>query len=373
VSLSARALSDLIGGAYDAAAHPQLWDQFLAQFAGALGARVTFFHQHHFARRTSEVLSIHGMPDVFRREYHEYYSRLNIWRDRGRHLFCEGRVVLDQQICPRSTFERSEFYNDYLLRLGSVHSLTGVIARAGDESVHVTALHDPAQGPWHETDRASIAVLLPHLKRARDIQGRLHLLEAAQTSNGHGAIAFLTGDGHCILANACAEGIFRNGDGLTVRNSVVRALDPCADARLRSVMRDATSAPHPIECSGAVLVPRPSGRRPYQVVIEPLRQSLPLFAGMQKPAILLSIDDPDARQPVGEAMLIDLYRLTPREAALAAAVGAGVSLDDAADRLGMRYETARTHLRRIFDKTSTRRQSELVVLLSGLPRGTARE
>ncbi len=373
MSLSEHALTDLIGAVYDAAAHPQLWDCFLAQFAGALGARVAFFHQHHFGRRTSEVLTIHGMPDILRHEYHQYYSRLNIWRDRGRHLFCEGGVILDQQICPRSTFERSEFYNDYLLRLDAVHSVTGVITRPGDESVHLTALHDPAQGPWHESDRAAIAVLLPHLKRARDIQGRLHLLEAAQTSNGHGGIAFLTGDGHCILANACADGIFRGGDGLTVRNDVVHALDPRADARLRSLMRDGTSAPHPIECSGAVLVPRPSGRRPYQVAIAPLRHSLPLFAGMRKPAILLSIDDPDARQPVGAAILIQLYGLTPREAALAAELGDGVTLEDAADRLGMRYQTGRTHLRRIFDKTSTRRQSELIVLLSGLPRGTAHQ
>src|SRR4051794_25542951 len=160
VSLSEHALTDLIGAVYDAAAHPQLWDCFLAQFAGALGARVAFFHQHHFGRRTSEVLIIHAMPDILRHEYHQYYSRLNIWRDRGRHLFCEGRVILDQQICPRSTFERSEFYNDYLLRLDAVHSVTDVITRPGDESVHLTALHDPAQGPWHESDRAAIAVLL---------------------------------------------------------------------------------------------------------------------------------------------------------------------------------------------------------------------
>jgi DNA-binding CsgD family transcriptional regulator len=35
-----------------------------------------------------------------------------------------------------------------------------------------------------------------------------------------------------------------------------------------------------------------------------------------------------------------------------------------AQELGMRYETARTHLRRIFEKTGTSRQTELVSLLA---------
>jgi len=36
-------------------------------------------------------------------------------------------------------------------------------------------------------------------------------------------------------------------------------------------------------------------------------------------------------------------------------------------QLGMTYESARSHLRRVFDKTYTARQSELIMQLARLP------
>jgi DNA-binding CsgD family transcriptional regulator len=66
------------------------------------------------------------------------------------------------------------------------------------------------------------------------------------------------------------------------------------------------------------------------------------------------------------------YGLTTREAMLAQALGEGDTVAQAAERLQIRYETARTHLRRILSKTRTSRQTELVLLLERLARGVAR-
>ena len=64
---------------------------------------------------------------------------------------------------------------------------------------------------------------------------------------------------------------------------------------------------------------------------------------------------------------IDLLRchfgLTPAEARLALQLVAGETLRSAGVKLGISYETARTHLKNIFSKTGTRRQAELVVVL----------
>ena len=69
---------------------------------------------------------------------------------------------------------------------------------------------------------------------------------------------------------------------------------------------------------------------------------------------------------------IDLLRchfgLTPAEAKLALHLVAGETLRSAAVKLSITYETARTHLKNIFDKTGTCRQAELVVvILTALP------
>ncbi|MBC7051945.1 helix-turn-helix transcriptional regulator, partial [Salmonella enterica subsp. enterica serovar Enteritidis] len=67
--------------------------------------------------------------------------------------------------------------------------------------------------------------------------------------------------------------------------------------------------------------------------------------------------------PAGFAEAIaQFFELTPQEARVAAAIAAGQSLKQAAGLIGIRVSTARTHLRRIFGKTGTSQQSQLVAL-----------
>lgn len=58
-----------------------------------------------------------------------------------------------------------------------------------------------------------------------------------------------------------------------------------------------------------------------------------------------------------------LFDLTDTEAKFASALASGSSLTEAAETQGVRISTARTHLARIFQKTNTRQQSQLVSLL----------
>jgi DNA-binding CsgD family transcriptional regulator len=57
------------------------------------------------------------------------------------------------------------------------------------------------------------------------------------------------------------------------------------------------------------------------------------------------------------------FGLTPSEARLALHLVAGETLRSAEATLSMTYETARTHLKSIFQKTGTCRQAELVVVI----------
>ncbi|RUY60441.1 helix-turn-helix transcriptional regulator, partial [Mesorhizobium sp. M7A.F.Ca.CA.001.09.2.1] len=59
----------------------------------------------------------------------------------------------------------------------------------------------------------------------------------------------------------------------------------------------------------------------------------------------------------------ELFDLTPAEARLATALASGRSLKEAADTSNITVKTGRTYLERIFSKTRTRQQSELVALL----------
>jgi DNA-binding CsgD family transcriptional regulator len=63
------------------------------------------------------------------------------------------------------------------------------------------------------------------------------------------------------------------------------------------------------------------------------------------------------------AFLNDRFDLTPAEAHLVACLMTGKSLRSCAKALGIKYETARTCLKSVFQKTKTRRQAELVMVV----------
>jgi DNA-binding CsgD family transcriptional regulator len=86
----------------------------------------------------------------------------------------------------------------------------------------------------------------------------------------------------------------------------------------------------------------------------------------------LFIQDSERRVMSTEEGLRNLYALTPAEARLAAILTEGVSLRTSAERLGITFQTARDHLKRILSKTQTSRQSELMRLILQGPTSFAR-
>jgi DNA-binding CsgD family transcriptional regulator len=57
------------------------------------------------------------------------------------------------------------------------------------------------------------------------------------------------------------------------------------------------------------------------------------------------------------------FDLTPAEARLVVRLIEGESLRPCAKALGIKYETVRTYLKSVFQKTKTRRQAELVLVV----------
>ncbi len=88
-------------------------------------------------------------------------------------------------------------------------------------------------------------------------------------------------------------------------------------------------------------------------------------------AVLLRFTDPASVRPPDASVLQSQFGLTPAEAALAVDVLAGHDLAASAARRGITPNTAKVHLRHIFEKTGTRRQAELMRLLLLCPQPIA--
>ena len=367
-------VSRLVGLIYDAAENPALWSSFLERYGKVLGADLTFIQLHRLEERSSTLTHAWGLNGSVQASYHEHYSRLNLWRNLGWSKFGQGQVVIDEELCSRATLLKSEFYNDFLLPIDGVYSLAAVIARESNKALMLTALRHHGNQQWERADCQPAEMLLPHLARAIAIQERLQLLDAGERVLDalDVGILFLTGAGEVIRGNRPAEQVLESGDGLTVRHGILHATNASADAQLRQAIRTARSAGPSLTCEATVTVPRCSVKRSYQVITAPLHNRPSIFAGMRSPSVVALIIDPDGQRPAASELLIRLYGLTPREAALTSALSSGRTIEQAADDLRMTYETARSHLRHIFEKTDTSRQAELVMLIARLPKAQAK-
>jgi DNA-binding CsgD family transcriptional regulator len=78
---------------------------------------------------------------------------------------------------------------------------------------------------------------------------------------------------------------------------------------------------------------------------------------------LVFVSDPEGADAPSSEILQHAYGLTPAEANVAALLATGKDIHEIAETTCVRQNTVRIQLKRIFDKTGTRRQAELVKLI----------
>ncbi len=168
-------------------------------------------------------------------------------------------------------------------------------------------------------------------------------------------------EGRPHLANRAALAILKKKDGLSLSRTGLIA-DRAADTRLLlKLLQDAITAPERGEPKGSPLtLPRKAAHTALIVRVVP-GPGLDSWVGTENRAALVTMYDQDLGLEVDESVLTKLYGLTRGEAALASHLLQGKSIEEAAARLFISTHTARTHLKRIFMKTDTHRQTELVV------------
>ncbi|MCA9511431.1 MAG: helix-turn-helix transcriptional regulator [Myxococcales bacterium] len=211
-------------------------------------------------------------------------------------------------------------------------------------------------------------ILAPHLVNARRLWQQL---EAARAREARWLaaldalatpIAIVDERARVAFANRGAHALFGQGDGLDVRDGELW----CADGRTRRALGAAiagavaTSRGESLGAGGSFRVARPSGAPAFELFVSPLAAATAGRALASRAGAAVVIHDPSRGPIEPSAHLAALYGLTPAEARLAAALATGHSLDESADALSITKETARTRLRRVFEKTGARRQGELI-------------
>jgi len=219
-----------------------------------------------------------------------------------------------------------------------------------------------------DEDRRVLAALAPHFQRAAELSARIAQLTMERDSIAEAVgrlrqgVILADGDGRVLFANPRAEEILADGDTLRRSQGKLACLSSRLSAQLRLLIGEAARPAGKNQgVGGGMLVERDDGRKPLHILVMPVRRS---FGALPKqPAAMLFLSDKERMERPPRDYLRQIYGLTEAEAAVCNEILQGYGLQAAADNLGVSPSTARTHLQRIFRKTGTSRQAELVNLL----------
>ena len=181
------------------------------------------------------------------------------------------------------------------------------------------------------------------------------------------AILLLEGSGQVGFLNDRARALLTRSDGIRRSGSAIVACDIETSIRLQTLvqrvldMNDDTIAPL---APNLLLLPR-QGKTALIATVARIMLEDAEPAGIAAVCII----DPDRRSSAMAEELLRAYGLTQSESHLALQIVAGLSLNDAAARMNVSTQTARTYLKQAFWKTGTHRQADLVrCVLNGLMR-----
>ena len=368
-------LSNLLACLYRAPLDATGWQEFLNCLTEVTGADGGGFLRHdlvrgHFTLRA--VDGAHSDPSL-QHAYNQYYGKLDPWRDPYLSLKTTA-VIPGHALVPITDLRKTEIYNDLLLPRGVVHPviLPGIVAP--DVAENVTIWWSEQHGPPGDEIVALLEMLRPHLRQSLEtshaLSSRHGQAECLSTVLDHMEQAVMVLDEQLQVrqTNHAADRLLERADGLSVvgrRMRVHLALQSTLDAMLRRALKLAQAAGDPGKAEPEVLaLPRTGDRRALPLRIMPLR-----VESHAVPAHVLVLAGDTARVPaVAHTTMRSLWGATPTETAIANGLLAGLPVNAIAQRRRISEETTRGHLKMLFQRTGTSRQSELILLLLSLPR-----
>jgi len=334
---------------YDAALDPRQWPSALAQTARLVGGVSAAYVGAKSGGRRAEDLKFAYTTELL-----------------GEAL---ARVLIEERS------QRVRTASVCTGRLDSFYSMTADVDIDGVLDVTFAVLRPERRRPFGSREKTLFASIASHLTRVGRLQLKLGVLRAERDAllesidHVRNGVIFVDRNGRVTFSNRAAKAIIDENDGLSIEQGRLRCAAPDDTKSLRDQLRRARSGKGLVSREGLerIGVSRPSRRRPWVVTFVPCGAARS-GGRVENEEVVAFVTDPEVDVVPTAENLRTLYALTPTETMVAQLVAGGIGLPEVAKALGVSINTARTHLKRVFEKTGTRRQAELVkVLVAGLP------
>lgn len=281
-----------------------------------------------------------------------------------------GEPTPDYKLASLEAWERCDLFNELALPFDLPYILPTLLHKSAAKIVALSLKTCKRHGPFHQYEADRLKAVIPHIRRALEIKDRLRVADIRSDtlvkSLDHLSfgVLILNASGHIIESNAAAQELMRAGSGVHRQSDGRLALNEPAGADLYRWLLSET--PPPGNLDGLLKVPRVGIHHSISVLVTPLPHKTTCWIAGD-PRWLLLLFDPDKRLSVSVALLSRDLGISAREAQVAALLGAGSDLNTIARRLGIRANTARTHLKAVFAKTGIHSQAELILRIASGP------
>jgi DNA-binding CsgD family transcriptional regulator len=364
-------LSDIIGSVYDCVLQPQEWSRTLPLIS-AFGesAASSMVVQGRLSNSGATVFE-DGDRQSFLRLYFEKLaaSRMPAMKQVAfDHL---GEVATMTMLAGEREPLNSDFYLKWVRPLGFLDVIGVLVLKSGKRVAWFSVARSDVQSRFTESDLRQMEMLSPHICRALLISDALDLqsivaARLAETVDHLSTGILLTEEGGRIAyMNGSAEAILKNGNALRSRDGRLVAVRPHARDALSRALAESSAGKAP-STSGQHAIPLPDEEGSGLIAnVLPLqwRDGRNPLATLPGAAAVIIQDPAEGAPPPMEAIGL-LYGLTAAERNVLEQVAASHTPQETADRLGVSVNTVKTHLQKVFAKTGTARQADLVRLVA---------
>jgi DNA-binding CsgD family transcriptional regulator/PAS domain-containing protein len=357
---------------YDAAPEPQRWPRALGVIAECFNdvGAILMWHKNDgtFGTIVSESLA------AAQKDYVENgWAARDIKAIRAQELgyFFSGEPFADRHV----GFDDAMRKHPCSVQFFDKHGLGffGAIAVSPDPHVGVvvSVQRDSGRKPQFSDDELeTLREISRHMEKALRLSVRLLNAEATNLSLGEAlarigiGVFALDSLGCVIFSSPAAQRLL--GDMLYLQKRRLRIGDANTGTKLDEAIAHTIDAAPPdlMADPKPILVQSSTSSGRLAIYLLPVLQPDLTEQFLTHARAIVLVIEQKLDEPADPAIVRDLFGLTLGEARIAAIVGAGVSPKDAAERLGIAEDTARTVLKRVFAKVGVSRQSELAALLA---------
>jgi DNA-binding CsgD family transcriptional regulator len=364
-------LSSLIAAIYDAALAPDHWPIVLdacRQFVGGMSASI---FGKDATGKMGGIFHTDGNIDLaYGRLYFERYAPLDPVT--GWHLLSPlEEPVGTADLMDIDEFRQCRFYREWAEPQGIVDLVSAPIEKNGGWAAMFGIFLQQRHGMTSPDIKDRMRLVVPHVRRAVVIgkvidQGNYLAASLGDAFDGLAAGMFLVdAEGRLMHANVAGENLL-GGGAIRMRNGRVVATDAAATRALADAFAAAGQRDIAIGRSGlSIALPAADGEN-YVAHILPLTTGERRHAGAKYSAVAAMFVHKAALDiPAAPEVMARTFGLTVTELRVLTAIVSVGGVPETANALGVAETTVKTHLHRVFAKTGTSRQADLVGLVAG--------